>query len=63
MPEKLTVSLAAGPATGPRATLAPLARLGAGAVFVIFGIGKFANHGSEVASFHTYGLPPCPTRS
>jgi putative oxidoreductase len=26
-------------------------------VFVVFGIGKFVNHGSELASFKTYGLP------
>ena len=32
-------------------------RLAAGVVFVGFGAGKFANHGSEVASFRTYGLP------
>jgi putative oxidoreductase len=32
-------------------------RLAAGGVFVVFGIGKFVNHGSELASFKTYGLP------
>ena len=37
--------------------LALLARLGAGAVFVVFGIAKFTNHPSEVSSFRTYGLP------
>jgi putative oxidoreductase len=26
-------------------------------VFVVFGIGKFVNHGSELASFKSYGLP------
>jgi putative oxidoreductase len=26
-------------------------------VFVAFGVGKFVNHGSELASFKTYGLP------
>jgi putative oxidoreductase len=26
-------------------------------VFVVFGIGKFVNHTSELASFKTYGLP------
>jgi putative oxidoreductase len=26
-------------------------------VFVAFGAGKFVNHGSELASFKTYGLP------
>ena len=32
-------------------------RLLSGGVFVVFGIGKFANHASELASFKTYGLP------
>jgi putative oxidoreductase len=32
-------------------------RLLAGGVFVAFGIGKFTNHGSELASFKSYGLP------
>jgi len=32
-------------------------RLAAGGVFVAFGVGKFINHGSELASFKTYGLP------
>jgi len=26
-------------------------------VFVVFGVGKFTNHASELASFHQYGLP------
>jgi putative oxidoreductase len=34
-----------------------LLRLLSGGVFVVFGIGKFVNHGSELASFKTYGLP------
>ena len=29
----------------------------AGVVFVVFGIGKFTKHASEVASFAQYGLP------
>lgn len=29
----------------------------AGTMFVVFGIGKFVNHGSELASFRSYGLP------
>lgn len=29
----------------------------AGIVFVIFGVGKFTAHGSELASFRDYGLP------
>jgi putative oxidoreductase len=32
-------------------------RLLAGGVFVAFGLGKFVNHASELASFKTYGLP------
>ncbi len=32
-------------------------RLLSGAVFVVFGVGKFVNHASELASFKTYGLP------
>ncbi len=32
-------------------------RLVSGAVFVVFGAGKFVNHGAEVDSFSTYGLP------
>jgi putative oxidoreductase len=32
-------------------------RLLAGGVFVVFGIGKFTDHGSELASFKAYGLP------
>jgi putative oxidoreductase len=32
-------------------------RLAAGGVFVAFGLGKFINHSSELASFKTYGLP------
>jgi putative oxidoreductase len=49
--------LAAGPATGWRATAAFLGRLAGGAVFVVFGAGKFTNHASELASFRQYGLP------
>lgn len=32
-------------------------RLVSGGVFVAFGVGKFVNHASELASFKTYGLP------
>jgi uncharacterized membrane protein YphA (DoxX/SURF4 family) len=32
-------------------------RLVAAAVFISFGVGKFASHASELASFRTYGLP------
>jgi putative oxidoreductase len=34
-----------------------LARVAAAVVFVVFGVGKFSAHASEVASFHKYGLP------
>ena len=33
------------------------ARLAAGVVFVIFGLGKFVDHAGELASFETYGIP------
>jgi putative oxidoreductase len=39
------------------AVAALVARVAGGAVFVVFGIGKFTNHAPEVASFHDYGLP------
>jgi uncharacterized membrane protein YphA (DoxX/SURF4 family) len=32
-------------------------RLASGGVFVVFGLGKFVNHASELASFRSYGLP------
>ena len=32
-------------------------RLLSGGVFLAFGVGKFVNHASELASFKTYGLP------
>lgn len=32
-------------------------RLASAVVFVLFGVGKFANHASELASFQGYGLP------
>ena len=34
-----------------------LLRLASGGVFVAFGLGKFVNHASELASFKSYGLP------
>jgi putative oxidoreductase len=34
-----------------------LLRLLAGGLFVVFGIGKFVDHASELASFKAYGLP------
>lgn len=36
---------------------APAVRWASGAVFVAFGIGKFADHGHEVEAFDSYGLP------
>jgi putative oxidoreductase len=33
------------------------ARVAAGVVFVVFGVGKFTQHAREVDSFRTYGLP------
>ncbi len=37
--------------------LALALRLASGAVFVVFGAGKFVSHAPEVDSFRTYGLP------
>ena len=34
-----------------------VARLLSGAIFVVFGLGKFTAHATETASFHRYGLP------
>ncbi len=36
---------------------APAVRCLAGAVFIVFGVGKFTSHATEVASFNDYGLP------
>ena len=41
----------------PAAHWAAGVRWVAGAVFVVFGIGKFTDHAHEVASFEAYGLP------
>ena len=40
-----------------RALAALAARVVGGSVFVVFGLGKFVNHASEVDSFRDYGLP------
>ena len=56
-PRPLRTLLLDGPVDGVRAIAALIFRVGAGAVFVIFGVGKFTNHASEVASFGDYGLP------
>ena len=42
---------------GCTAWLATLVALAAGVVFVAFGAGHFANHGSEVAAFRGYQVP------
>jgi putative oxidoreductase len=41
----------------PAARWAPKVRWFAGTIFLVFGIGKFTSHASEVASFEDYGLP------
>jgi putative oxidoreductase len=41
----------------PAARWAAPVRWASGAIFVLFGIGKFSDHGHEVASFEAYGLP------
>jgi putative oxidoreductase len=56
-PRALRDLLVAGPAHGPRAVAAFIARLAGGSVFVAFGVGKFTSHATEVASFQDYGLP------
>ncbi len=54
---RLKELLVAGPTSGRKADLALAGRIVSGAIFVIFGIGKFTSHASEVDSFRTYGLP------
>jgi putative oxidoreductase len=34
-----------------------IVRLASGLIFIGFGVAKFVNHGAEVDSFETYGLP------
>lgn len=46
----------------PAARLAPGTRWVEGAIFVVFGIGKFTAHATEATSFRDYGLP-CLTHS
>lgn len=55
--EQLKNLILAGPESGPKATLALAGRIVSGAIFVVFGIGKFTNHAMEVDSFRDYGLP------
>ena len=50
----------ARPAAAPNSSRDKLQRIAsriAGLVFLGFGVAKFANHGVEVDSFRTYGLP------
>jgi len=49
--------LLATQASGPADTALTLARVAAALVFIVFGIGKFSAHASEVESFDKYGLP------
>ncbi len=46
-----------GTREGAAARWAPAVRCFAGAVFVVFGVGKFTDHAHEVDSFESYGLP------
>jgi putative oxidoreductase len=46
-----------GPTESRAASIAFATRLIAGGIFIAFGAGKFLNHGSELASFQSYGLP------
>ena len=46
-----------GTREGLTARWAAAVRWVAGAVFVVFGIGKFTDHAHEAASFESYGLP------
>lgn len=43
--------------SGGAARWAPPVRWASGAIFLVFGIGKFSDHAHEVASFESYGLP------
>ena len=53
-----TILRSPGPPAGSATCWAlTLARCSSAIVFVGFGIGKFTNHGAEVASFKGYGLP------
>lgn len=51
------MATAFGTSEHPAARWAPSVRWASGAVFVLFGIGKFSDHGHEVESFESYGLP------
>ena len=49
--------LLTGPKEGRAASIAFATRLITGGIFIAFGAGKFLNHGAELASFQSYGLP------
>jgi putative oxidoreductase len=51
------VELAVPPLEGRWARPALWARVVSGAIFVLFGLGKFTSHAHETESFHRYGLP------
>jgi predicted lipoprotein with Yx(FWY)xxD motif/uncharacterized membrane protein YphA (DoxX/SURF4 family) len=43
--------------SGPAAWAVAVLRVGAGAIFVAFSLGKFVHHDAEAASFAEYGIP------
>ena len=51
------LELVVGSRRGRSAGLALVTRLLSGAIFIVFGLGKFVSHATETASFHRYGLP------
>lgn len=51
------LQLLLGTRDGALARWAAPVRWLAGAIFVVFGVGKFTDHAHEVDSFETYGLP------
>ncbi|HET7426380.1 MAG TPA: DoxX family protein [Gemmatimonadales bacterium] len=57
MDAALARRLLATQASGTADTALTLARGAAALIFVVFGIGKFSAHASEVESFDKYGLP------
>jgi uncharacterized membrane protein YphA (DoxX/SURF4 family) len=58
MKETLAIAVRARPPHGSATTRWALAlRWAPAVIFVVFGVGKFINHASEVSSFSSYGLP------
>ena len=53
----MRITSARSPKARSRGEVLRVVRLLSGGVFVVFGLGKFINHGSELASFKSYGLP------